>query len=188
MNWYDEHLGKAQVVLADPCWYYADRKKGKTVGGACNQYALMKTPEIAALNIQRLCADDCVMYMWATCPHFESMLTVMKAWGFKFVTKGFTWIKNNEGGGLFAGPGNYTASNSEDVWIGRRGKFLKPETRLVPQVILQPRTKHSRKPDAVHDRLDKMYSKLNRVELFARHKRENWACLGLELGHDFKEL
>lgn len=58
-------------------------------------------------------------------------------------------------------------------------------------VSIQPATKHSKKPEDLQDRLDKMFpsTDLNRLEMFARRVRPGWTCVGNEIcnGEDIRD-
>lgn len=86
------------------------------------------------------------------------------------------------------GPGNYTGSNTEDCMLFIKGK-MKPINKLVPQIVLHPRMKHSKKPPEVRDRIVRMFGDVPRIELFARERAPGWDANGLELdGTDYTKL
>ena len=66
--------------------------------------------------------------------------------------------------------------------IGVRGKVHKDlKNKSQVSVFIGPNNRHSEKPDALHERLIKMYpSYTNRLELFARREREEFICMGNE--------
>lgn len=180
------------LILADPPWHYNSRKAGGEVknktkfgGGAEKWYPLMKDKEILGMAplIQRISNTPASLLLWATMPRLDFALEVMAAWGFKYKTTAFTWVKmtNNMERPRY-GPGYYTASNAEIVLLGTKGKPMRPETAMVPSVILSPRQEHSRKPEEVHQRIELMYPEARKVELFARRAdRPGWDYIGNEL-------
>lgn len=85
----------------------------------------------------------------------------------------------------FFGPGSYTGQNVEDVWLGVRGDATWSADRAVRdvrQVVFAPAPReHSRKPDEVADRIERLWPTATpRLELFARRRREGWAAWGNE--------
>ncbi len=67
-----------------------------------------------------------MLFLWATFPNIQEALDVMRAWGFKYKTLGFSWIKTNKKNGKpFFGIGYYTKSNCEVCLIGVKGKPIK---------------------------------------------------------------
>ena len=49
----------------------------------------------------------------------------------------------------------------------------------VPQAIIEPRREHSRKPDEIHGRIERLVAGPY-LELFARQQRPGWDCWGNE--------
>ena len=83
-------------------------------------------------------------------------LELIEAWGFKYKTIAFNWIKQNKNGaGLFWGLGNWTRSNSEICLLAIRGK-PKRISAAVHSVVMAPVQKHSQKPDEVRERIVKL--------------------------------
>ena len=59
-----------------------------------------------------IAADDCVLFMWATYPKMQEALDLIEAWGFKYKSIAFQWIKQNRSGnGYFFGLGRWTRGN-----------------------------------------------------------------------------
>lgn len=183
------------VILSDPPWFYNRRagfgysrkrlpegKKPKFGGGAGNHYPLMKDAEIAALRslLDEWAAENCALFLWATCPRLDSAIATLKAWGFRFCTVAFVWEKiNRTNGGPLYNPGYYTASNAELVLLGRRGS-MPPERRMLQQIVKTTRREHSRKPDEVRQLIEAMYPNARRLEMFARESVDGWDAWGNE--------
>jgi N6-adenosine-specific RNA methylase IME4 len=79
------------------------------------------------------------------------------------------------------GCGYYTRANSEQCWIARRGKGCKRIDRSVDQVIHAPVREHSRKPDEMYARIERLFGDVPRIELFAREQRSGWSAWGDQL-------
>lgn len=73
--------------------------------------------------------------------------------------------------------------------IGIRGKVHKSlKNKSQVSVFIGPNPKHSEKPEALQDRLEKMYPDyVNRLELFARRDRDGWVCKGNECKSSMNE-
>jgi N6-adenosine-specific RNA methylase IME4 len=171
--------GRFNVILADPPWSfktYSNKGKGK---GAEQHYNTMTLEQIKAMPVKRLAKADCVLLLWVTFPLLQEGIETMKAWGFEYKTCAFAWMKkNSKSKGLFAGMGYYTRANVEICLLGTRGspnKFRKAKN--IKQAILSRRREHSRKPDCVHQRIEKLF-KGPYVELFARTPRDGWVTWG----------
>lgn len=182
--------GGFKVIYADPPWKYKTR--GHQTPGASRlpdrHYRTMKTAEICALPIGELAASSCWLFMWSTWPHMLEAMEVMKAWGFKYSSIGFTWVKlkKSHQGELLTRrsvhmtTGYTTRKNTEPCWLGRRGhpRRLRAD---IQEAIFQPIREHSRKPDEAAARIVR-YAPGPRVELFAREAQPGFVGWGDELG------
>jgi N6-adenosine-specific RNA methylase IME4 len=179
--------GRFGVVTADPAWHYNQRAVHSKFGGG-PPYPLMPDKEILELGkwLDPLVADNAVLFLWATGARLDFALDVIREWGWRYATTAFVWTKQNKNGTIFGGPGSYTASNAEFVLLGVRGS-MRPERKMLNQVVITPRMPHSVKPEEVADRIELMYPQERKLELFARRRRPGWACLGNEItGHDIR--
>jgi N6-adenosine-specific RNA methylase IME4 len=175
--------GRYQVICADPPWSYL-WGTGKDGGNFSPErhYPTMDTDDICRLPVRSLRDKNCVLALWATGPCLPDAFRVMEAWGFKYKTMLFVWVKQNpKSATIVCGPGSYTRSACEYVLLGMRGHVKRASTSPISQVVLAPRRGHSKKPDAVQDALDRLFPDGNRLELFARRKRPNWMVWGNEV-------
>ena len=169
------------VVVADPPWSY---NNSGTRGAAANHYPTMPDREIEAIHVPS--AEDSVLFLWATWPKLPEGLSVLRAWGFEYVT-GLPWIKLvgdpsiNLWGELTIKPqygaGFWVRGCSEPLLIGRRGSVSPPGGGFVG--LLSENLRHSRKPENVYhiaERLPGPY-----LEMFARRKRLGWDSWGNEV-------
>jgi hypothetical protein len=78
------------------------------------------------------------------------------------------------------GCGYWTRSNTEVCLLATRGK-PKRQHADIRQGIIAPRREHSRKPDCVYERIERLVPGPY-LELFARLHRPGWDCLGHEFG------
>lgn len=191
------------VIYADPPWQYEDTRGGGNPAFGGITYPTMPTAEICALPVQTLAEPDCTLFLWATMPLLPDAFTVISAWGFKYVTCAFVWVKQNpandyrepsfffptdrEAFNIYCGGGAWTNSNAEIVLLGRRGRPKRVST-TVKQIILAPRGRHSAKPAEVRDRIVALMGDVPRVELFARQKADGWDSWGNEVESDVNLL
>lgn len=166
-----------RVIYADPAWrFLAGGKRG-----ADQHYDVMSLKDIKALPVADIAADDCALFMWATTPMLPHALDVINAWGFKYKTVGFTWVKRNKvSDGWFWGLGYWTRANAELCLIATKGK-PKRVSKAVHQVVDARIEKHSKKPDEVRDRIVKLMGDVDRIELFARQRASGWDAWGNEI-------
>ena len=170
---------KFDIVIADPPWEYKD-KANAGERGAEHKYPVMKIHDIMDLDVSSLCAPNCVLVLWGTWPLMGEARAVMRAWGFKFKTCAFVWVKLNKIADTpFVGGGHYTRSNSEYAILGVRGNRIPRVNRGVSQVIISHVREHSRKPEEFYAAVQQLYgTKLRVLELFGRQQRRGITVLG----------
>jgi len=186
------HFG---VVLADPPWRFktwnkatAIKKRKSNYGHASNavHYNTMPFEEIAALPVRAVAADNCCLFMWVSWPMIEDALSLVRIWGFTYKTCAFDWMKAHVGqidmfrddADALMGMGYWTRANTEPCLLATRGK-PKRKTADVRMGIIEPRREHSRKPDCIHKRIERLVGG-PRLELFARTERPGWTVWGNE--------
>ena len=177
---------KYNIIYADPPWSY--QNGGVPQGGVNAQYKTMKLQDIKDLPIDEISEDISVLFMWATFPQLQEALEVIKAWGFTYKTLGFSWIKTNKNNGEpFFGIGYYAKSNCEVCLMATKGKAHSlVKSNKVSSVLIHKRTKHSKKPDIVAEKIVELFGDIPRIELFARDKKEGWDVFGNEVESDIK--
>jgi N6-adenosine-specific RNA methylase IME4 len=172
---------KYQIILADPPWNYVDQG---CQGTMANHYAGMKIDDICKLPVGGLADRDCVLFLWATYPMLPEALKVIEAWGFKYKSIAFQWVKlNKKNGKPFYGLGRWTRGNTEPCLLATKGN-PKRFSAAVFQLIQQPLTRHSEKPQEARDKIIQLMGDLPRIELFARQKTEGWDVWGNEVESD----
>jgi N6-adenosine-specific RNA methylase IME4 len=147
----------------------------------------MKEPELSAFPVHEFAADDCVLFLWACWPILPWAIRTIDAWGFEYKTCAFVWAKAHANQlEMFQdhidphmGLGYWTRANTEFCLLATRGS-PKRIASDVHQAIIEPRREHSRKPDCVHERIERLVAGPY-LELFARARRPGWDCWGNEV-------
>lgn len=171
---------KYDIIYADPPWLYKDKLGGLSKMGA-TPYSCLSQEELRELPVKNLAAKDCVLFCWATMPKLAEALETIKAWGFKYKTCAFTWVKKNpKGSGIYSGLGHWTNGNAELCLLATKG-HPKRVNKSVKQIVLAPRGRHSEKPAEVRERITMLIGDLPRIELFARQAVDGWDCWGNEV-------
>lgn len=171
---------KYSIIYADPPWSYNDKALAGKRGAGCH-YPVQSQKWIESLPVNSIAAENCFLFLWVTFPKIFEIAPLFSAWGFKYKTCAFTWIKRNKkSGSLFWGMGNWTRANAELCLLGVRGA---PERRSagVHQVIESPIGRHSEKPAEARERIVKLCGDLPRIELFARQSTPGWDVWGNDL-------
>lgn len=173
---------KYNVIYADPPWRYQD--KGCS-GSAESHYGTMKIGDICNLPVKDIADKNAVLFMWVTYPMLSEGLKLIEAWGFKYKTIGFQWIKTNKKNKstFFFGLGRWTRGNTECCLIATRGKIGRV-SNSISQLIIEPIQHHSKKPDVVREKIVELVGDLPRIELFARNQSDGWDVWGNEVSDE----
>ena len=171
---------KYEVIYADPPWQYEDKMKGHTFA---IEYETQSLEWIKGLPVKMLSAKDCVLFLWATSPLLEQAFEVMKSWGFEYKTVGFVWNKVSNEGKNISNIGKWTMGNVEICLLATKGS-PKRIRKDVKQYVKAVRTKHSRKPVVVRERIVQLMGDVPRIELFAREAVDGWDSFGNEVPKD----
>jgi len=160
------------VLLIDLPWYYetwSDRVRGRS---AENHYRTLPLEQIKALRIPA--AKDAALYLWAINSMLDIAIDVLRHdLGFTYKSK-MTWVKPS------VGLGKCFRNRDEILLYGTRGRL--PRLAYRPDSVIEaPRGRHSEKPAAFAEAIEKMYPTLSRIELFARVRREGWDSWGDQL-------
>lgn len=170
---------KYKVIYADPPWYfkaYSNLGEGRSPN---NHYSCMEINDIKNLPVSKLADKDCVLLMWVVNPLLDQSFEIIKSWGFKYKTIGFTWAKTNKNKlGYFTGLGYWTRSNPEICLLATKGS-PKRISKSIPQLVISERREHSRKPDEIYNHIEKLLEGPY-IELFARTNRPGWDSWGNE--------
>jgi len=174
---------KFDVVLADPPWLYevwsVETSNKRGAGEA--HYPTMAVEQIAALPVSGIAGKDAVLFLWVPWWKLFAAIEVIEAWGFRYATIGFLWVKARRSGlGFHFGMGKYTRRNTEACLLGVRGS-MPPDDHTVSELIYAPVREHSRKPDDQYDKIERLYPGRRYVELFARQTRPGWERWGNEV-------
>lgn len=172
------------VIYADPPWNFKNFSEKGTGRNAVAHYECMSFSDLAALEPQRYAARDCVLFMWATDPLLPKAFELIEAWGFRYKTVGFYWVKTNKRADIdalsrddfFTGLGYWSRANVEQCLLATRGtppRMAKDVRRLV----IEPRREHSRKPDEVRKRIERL-ARGPYLEMFSRETKPNWDAWG----------
>ncbi len=172
------------VIYADPPWDYKGQLQhagpgSGDSGGAIRHYPTVTLSDLMELDVSSITATDSLLFMWATSPHLDQAIDLGKAWGFAWATVAFVWDKQR------VNPGFYTMSQCELCLVFKRGRIPTPRgARNVRQLVSERRSEHSRKPIEVRRRIEEMFPRQHKIELFARDAEiQGWDTWGAEIPH-----
>lgn len=173
------------VVLADPPWSYTGQQD--KWGAAAKFYNLMDDEDIYQLPVGPLLANPGVLFLWATGPKLHIAIEAIKAWGLHYRGIAFVWVKTTKAGVPIAAQGvrpSIVKPLTEFVLAASHkaeGRPLPLADESVIQTIFSPKGEHSAKPIEVHERIERLYPDLTKIELFARQRYGGWDAWGDEV-------
>ena len=171
---------KYDIIYADPAWYFKSYSSKGERRNATQHYDCMSINDICNLPVGNISKNDCVLFIWVIDPMLPQAFEVIKAWGFKYKTVAFTWVKENKSEGYFTGLGYWTRANPEMCLLATKGK-PKRISKSVRQLVMDKRREHSRKPDRIRNDIVELCGDLPRIELFARQQVDGWDNWGNEI-------
>ena len=172
---------KYGAILTDPPWSFKtwSGKTGTPHRTANDHYMTVPEAGLASMPVADMAAPDCALFMWVVDSHMDEALRLGAAWGFKFKTVAFVWAKTTHLGNPMIGMGYWTRKQTESCLLFTRGKPAR-RSKGVRQLITSPRREHSRKPDAIYERVEALVGGPY-LEMFARQRREGWDSWGNEV-------
>lgn len=179
-------MKKYQIILADPPWSYNDKMSGHSFS-LDHEYQTQGLEWIKGLGVKEIAEKDCVLFLWAVSPLLPEAFEVIKAWGFKYKTLGFCWVKENQPNSIsfVKNLGRYTMGGVELCLLATKGS---PQRIIknMSQLHFDTRGRHSEKPAEIRSKIVKLFGDLPRIELFARQKTEGWDSWGNEVKSDIE--
>jgi N6-adenosine-specific RNA methylase IME4 len=170
-----------QIIYADPPWSYNDRMAGHSFS-LDHEYKTQSRQWISSLPIRELAEDTCCLFLWVTSPLLDEGIKVLLDWGFRYKTVAFCWSKKTRNGKDVSNLGRWTMGNVELCILGVKGK---PNSwrvdKSIKQLVRAERTRHSKKPDEVRQRIVRLLGDRSRIELFARERTPGWDVWGDEI-------
>lgn len=164
----------ADIIVIDPPWKFSSNSKANPGRNAMRHYPCMTDAEIKALPVAEWSNKDALLFMWVTAPMLRRAIMIPESWGFRYVSE-LVWVKDRIGTGFWA------RNRHEPVLIYKRGKFPCPKPApFADSVMSGQQRQHSRKPDALQDRIDAVWPDASKLEVFARQERPGWRAWGNE--------
>ena len=175
-------MPKYEIIYTDPPWDYKGQTQHGTVstdtGSASKHYKTMSVDDMITKFtplLSKITPENCLMFMWTSSPHLDQAIKLGEGWGFDYSTVAFVWYKQKPN------PGFYTMSECEIVLLFKKkgGKIPSPRgSRRERQFLAEERREHSRKPDEIRKRIERMFPKQKKLEMFARSSPKGWSVMG----------
>lgn len=169
------------TVVADPPWLPAMALINSPASGIGAPKASPQR-HYSTLSVEEICAmvpptgKQAHLWLWVLNQHVDWGYQVARAWGFEPMQM-ITWAKPGVGAGRFQ-------CNSEQVLVCRKGtRHGNPFGMTGGTWFNWPRGKHSEKPEAFFDLVERV-SPGPYLEMFARRRRNGWDAFGNEVETD----
>lgn len=174
---------KYNIIYADPPWQQTKGNKRKV---RPNQNKSLDYETLSMTEIQQIhknFSDKTEIkhnfFMWAIDKFLHQSEQMMKDLGYVLHAR-LIWDKQN---GIAPA---YTVRFSHEylLWFYKKGNMLMPCEKMKgkqPTVIREKSTKHSKKPIAAYEMIEKMFPESIKIELFARNRRAGWDVWGNEV-------
>jgi len=160
--------GPFELIYADPPWQLGN-PDGENAPE--NHYPTM--PLEAIKELQPAPSENACLFLWAVNCLLPEALDVIKSWGFTYKTN-LVWVKPS------IGLGYWTRNRHELLLFATHGSVQLPDTEMVPDSVIEAdRQRHSQKPEAAYELIERAYPRLGKLELFARGRpRPGWQAWG----------
>lgn len=174
--------GVAGLIVEDFEWDHQTwSEAGKDSRHPSNHYQTSADAHTAEEIVRRTAgrfasaADDCVLWMWTTMPHLAIAIDVMRLRGFAYKSH-YIWNKPH------VITGYWSRARHEILLIGVKGKIDCPAMGTQSESVIDaPLGRHSAKPDAIMQMIERYFPTLPKLELNCRKRRPGWQGWGDEV-------
>jgi len=173
-------MKKYQIIYADPPWR---QSKGGLRKCRPNQ---MKCLDYSTLSLDKISEilhsfNAPVLFVWTIDKFLHQTEQILS--DYKLHAR-FVWDKENGIAPAFT----VRFSHEYLLWFYKSPMLpISKEARGKHTTVLREKaTKHSKKPTCAYEMIEKLYPNINKIELFARQKREGWDVWGNEVESDIE--
>lgn len=170
------------IIYADPPW---KQTKGGLRKARPNQkreldYQTISLEEIKDIlkSFRDKSVENHIMFCWTIDKYLFESEQMLKDLGYKIHAR-MIWDKTNG-----VAPAFTVRYSHEYLLYCYYGKFTPIATEMrgkYTTVLREKATKHSKKPEIAYKMIEDLYPNTNKIELFARNKREGWTSWGNEI-------
>jgi len=184
-------MKKYQIIYADPPWQQSKGGKKsvrKNSSGEELDYPVISLEEIKDIlfKVRLLYADSphC-FFVWTIDKYLHETEEMMTSKGYKLHAR-MIWNK------VTGIPAAFTIRFGHEylLWFYTPTliKIAESERGKIHSVFTEQVKRHSQKPEIAYQIIERMYPNTNKLELFARTKRDGWDVWGNEVKSDIKLL
>jgi len=179
-------MKKYQIIYADPPWQQSKGGK-KSVrpnsSGEELEYQVIPLDEIRKhfYSVYDYTEKDSILFLWTIDKYLWEAEQLAKELGYKLHAR-MVWNK------VTGIPAAFTIRfGHEYLLYFYRGKFLpvaKEERGKIHSVFTEQVKRHSQKPEIAYQIIERLYPNTNKLEMYARNKRNGWDVWGNEVESD----
>ena len=180
---------KYQIIYADPPWQQS--KGGKKNVRPKSSGEKLDYPVISLDEIKRILFETMIKYgdtphcffVWTIDKYLHETESMMKDMGYELHAR-MIWNK------VTGIPCAFTIRFGHEylLWFYKKPmmKIAEAERGKIHSVFTEQVKRHSQKPEIAYQIIERMYPTQNKLELFARNKRQGWDIWGNELENDIE--
>jgi N6-adenosine-specific RNA methylase IME4 len=178
---------KFGTIICDPPWSYTRTSKHEKLRGYSDQhYESLTTRDLMDLDVGRIAADNCVLFLWTTGPFLVdcSAQKVAEAWGFTPITLMYWHKLGSNQRSHHGGVGYWFRGNAEPVLVAKKGRSYRWSeqpgwnSQQNSALFESLKSRHSQKPDYLHELVEASVYPAPYLEMFGRRERPGWTVVG----------
>lgn len=173
---------KYSIIYADPPWKQSKGGKKsvrKNSSGKPLDYPTISIEQIKEHIKQAtsLTTENSILFLWTIDKYLFEAQKIAEELGYKLHAR-MIWNK------VTGIPAAFTIRYGHEYLLYMyKGKLLPVDTEergKIHSVFTEQVKKHSQKPQVAYEIIERLYPRGNRLEMYARSRRENWDCWGNE--------
>ena len=171
------------LIYADPPWRITKggRKKSRpNSSGKPLDYKVISLEEIKSIleGFVNNTNDNSILFLWTIEKYLFQAQQIAEELGYKLHAR-LIWNK------VTGIPAAFTIRYGHEyllyMYKGKLTPVAKHERGKIHSVFTEQVKRHSQKPEQAYNIIERLYPDLNKIELFARNRREGWESWGDEL-------
>ena len=174
---------KYQIIYADPPWKQSKggkKNKRPLSSGENLDYKTISLGEITSIlfNAKSLTEDNSILFMWTIDKYLHEAEQIAIMLNYKLHAR-MVWNK------VTGIPAAFTIRYGHEyllyLYSGKLLPVAKNERGKIHSVFTEQVTKHSKKPEIAYQIIERLYPNTDKLELFARTRRDGWDAWGDEV-------
>ena len=181
-------MKKYQIIYADPPWEIGKGGKKKvrpaSSGGKLDYQTLsLREIEQILFNATLLSDTNCSLFLWTIDKYLHEAQRLAENIIYKLHAR-LVWNK------VTGIPASFDIRFGHEylLWLykGKLQPAATDERGKIHSVFTEQVKNHSRKPEIAYQIIERLYPNTQKLELFARKRRDGWDCWGNEVESDIE--